>query len=217
MTTSHRAPETPQVPSPLTPAQEAALARLRYGVDGPAGIVLLVGAAGMGKTLVLEAFAAELAARGVTHALAGSAAEAAERAGRPDRSGVLLVDDAHGGSPLELAAVAAAARSGTLVLAGRGRLLTLASRDERVASRVRLRAVVPPFTLDDSRRLVAARLGDGVLDEAVVVRALHEIAAATPARLVRLLDLVAVVAAGGRRLTAMDIEAIHARLDPDAG
>ena len=162
MTSSPGAPEEPRSTRPLTPAQDAALARLRYGVEGPAGIVLLVGAAGVGKSLVLEAFAAELAARGVAHALVTDAAEAAEMASRGGRPGVLLADDAHGWSAGELAA---AARAGSLVLAGRGRLLTLVSRDERVGSRVRLRAVVPPFTFDDSRRLVADRLGDGALDD----------------------------------------------------
>ena len=217
MTSSPRAPEAPRTPAPLTPAQDAALARLRYGIEGAAGIVLLAGAAGVGKTLVLGAFAAELASHGVSHAFVASAAQAAEGACHPDRPRVLLADDAHGWSAAEIAAVAAASRSGALVFAGRGRLLTLVSRDERVASRVRLRAVVPPFTLDDTRRLVAARLGDTALADPGAVRTLHEIAAAIPARLVRLLDLTAVVAAGGRRLTAADVEAIHARLDPDAG
>lgn len=216
MTIPPGAPDVPEDPS-LTPAQGAALARLRYGIEGATGIVLLVGPAGVGKTLLLEALAAELAAGGVACAVAASAAEASERAGRPDRPGVILADDAHGWSGGELAAVAAAARSGRLVLAGRGRLLTLLARDERIASRVRLRAVVPPFTLDDTRRFVADRLGGAALADPGVVRTLHEIAGAIPARLVRLLDLAAVVAAGGRRLTAADIEAIHARLDPDAG
>lgn len=188
----------------LTPAQEAALARLRYALEVP-GIVLLVGAAGVGKSLVLGRLAAELAAAGPPPG-----------ADRPASGGVRLIDDAH---TLPIAALGAVTETeGPVVLAGRGRLLSLVAREARLAGRVRLRAVVPPFTLDDTRALVVARLaavgGPSPADDAL--RVLHEIAAGIPAVVVRMADLAAVFVAEGRRLSAADVEAIHGRLDPVA-
>ena len=199
----------------LTAAQSAALARLRFGLEEPGAIVLLVGAAGVGKSLVLETFGDELAAAGIPHARRGAGGDGRGSADDEGHDAILLADDAHAWTADGLAGVAAR-RTGATVLAGRGRLLSLVARDDRVAARVRLRAVVPPFTLDDSSRLVADRLAPAPLPDPEAVRVMHEIAAAIPGRLVRLLDLVAVVAAAGRRLTAADVEAIHARLGPDA-
>ena len=203
-------------PGGLTASQEAALARVRFGIERPAGIVLLVGPAGAGKTHVLGFLAAELSARGVAllHA-AGDAAGA--RPAAPERA-VALADDAHDLSDGELAAVAALGRSVPVVLSGRGRLLTLVDRHGRLATDSRLRAVVTPCTPDESRRLVEVRLaaaGCGSPDPEAL-RVMHEIAAGIPGRLLRLADLVAVVAASGRRLSADDVEAIHGRLGPDA-
>lgn len=188
----------------LTPPQEAALARLRYALDLP-GIVLLVGAAGVGKTLVLGQLAAELAAAGTPPG-----------ADRPATVAPRLIDDAHG---LPIAALGAVAEcDGPVVLAGRGRLLSLVSRDARLAGRVRLRAVVPPFTLDNTRALVVARLASvgGPAPDDGAVRVLHELAAGIPAALTRMVDLAALFVAEGRRLSAADVEAIHGRLDPVA-
>jgi len=184
----------PTCDDPLTPAQEAALARLRCGLDEGDGVVLLVGAAGVGKSLVLARLASD----------PSSATRVA---------GATLLDDAHVADESRLLQVAASPRP--TILAGRGRLLTLVARDGRLAARVRMRAVIPPFSIDDTRALVARRLSDrggAGLDEGAV-RTLHEIAAGIPAVVRRLVDLVALVSTEGRRLSADDVEAIHRRLD----
>lgn len=212
----------------LKPAQEAALGRIRFALEEPQGIVLLCGPAGAGTSVVLAAMAAELSANlGATSGTGDtrrvpiwSPATLLEATRRdPPTAAILLVDDAHLATAEECAAIATlAAPCGErgpgrcLVLAGRGRLLTLVGRDSRIASRVRLRAVVPPFTIDDTRRIVEGRLG-GV--EADVVQTCHEITGGIAASLVRLVELAAVTAAG-RKLVPADIETIHRRLDPQA-
>jgi type II secretory pathway predicted ATPase ExeA len=105
-------------------------------------------------------------------------------------------------------------------LAGEGRLLSLVARDRRLEQMVSLRGVIPPFTLDETRMLVAARLAAaGSLDERdQVARTIHEIAAGIPAVVTRIADLAAVVveASPGRTLVPDDIEAIHRRLSLQA-
>jgi hypothetical protein len=71
---------------------------------------------------------------------------------------------------------------------------------------------VPPFGIQDTRRIVETRLGCAGDD---VVQTCHEITGGIAASLVRLLELAAVMAAG-RQLTADDLETIHSRLDPHA-
>jgi hypothetical protein len=75
---------------------------------------------------------------------------------------------------------------------------------------------VPPFTLDDSRRLVLGRLPgpDGAGPDEDVIRTIHEIATGIPAKIVRLLDIAAATAGTTRRLSVEDVETIHRRLDP---
>lgn len=207
-----RPPAPPPAP-PLTPAQEAALARLRYALEGP-GIVLLAGPAGVGKSLVLGRLASELAAAG--RAVCATADPAALVAEGHDAGRTWLVDDAHALPSAPRAALAGI--DGPVVLAGRGRLLSVVARETRLAARVRMRAVVPPFTLDDTRALVVARLAasGGPPPDDAAVRVLHEIAAGIPATLARMTDLAALFVAEGRRLSPADVEAIHRRLDPIA-
>jgi len=205
------------VPVNLTPAQEAALGRLRFALEEPAGVVLLCGPAGVGTSVVLASLAVELGAGQSGGLPIRSAAALVDAIQRDLPIGdILLVDDAHLATSDDLAAMGTVvvARGGNdrcLVLAGRGRLLTLVGRDSRIAPRVRLRAIVPPLTLADTRQIVESRLGD-VGPE--MVRTCHEITAGIPAALVRLLELATVPA--GRRLTPADIETIHRRLDLQA-
>lgn len=195
---------------PLSPGQDAALARLRYALGGPPAVAILSGAAGVGKSLVLARLAARLTEAGVACAGPAPAAELAARRHALDRRAVVLADDAQDSSGEELVRLTAA---GAVVLAGRGRVFTLVARDQRLVSRVSIRAVVPPFTLDDTRRLVAARLRGGGAVEPEVVRTLHEIAAGIPASIERLVGMARFLSEGGRRLSVRDIEAIHRRLD----
>ncbi|MEI8318336.1 MAG: hypothetical protein WCH79_10350 [Planctomycetia bacterium] len=197
------------VPVVLTPAQEAALGRLRFALEKPAGVVLLCGPAGVGTSVVLASLAAELGA-GLPIRSAAVLVDAIQR--DLPIGDILLVDDAHLATPDDLAAIGTRGGSDRcVVLAGRGRLLTLVGRDSRLVPRVRLRAIVPALALADTRRIVESRLGD-VGPE--MVRTCHEITAGIPAALVRLLELATVPA--GRRLTPADIETIHRRLDLQA-
>lgn len=207
----------------LTLAQQAALARLAYCLEQPKAVALLCGPAGVGKTLVLAAIAKtpQLAARG---AAVCPFAAWEERHGTVRPPAVLLVDDAQFARDGELtAAIERFFRQqpdGAVALAGEGRLLSLVARDRRLEQMVSLRAVIPPFTLDETRMLVAATLAAaGSLEEREqVARTIHEIAAGIPASVARLAELAAVLveASPGRPLVPDDIEAIHRRLSLQA-
>lgn len=207
----------------LTLSQQAALARLAYCLEQPGAIALLCGPAGVGKTLVLGAVAKtpQLAARGAA-VIPFPAWQQASDGGRPPA--VLLLDDAETSRDGELmTAIERFLRhqpEGAVALAGEGRLLSLVARDRRLEQMVALRGVIPPFTLDETRMLVAARLAAaGGLDERdQVARTIHEIAAGIPAAVTRIVELAAVVVAAnpGRALVPDDIEAIHRRLSLQA-
>jgi type II secretory pathway predicted ATPase ExeA len=207
----------------LTLSQQAALARLAYCLEQSGTVALLCGPAGVGKTLVLGAVAKapQLVARGAA-VIPFPAWREGSGAARPPA--VLLIDDAESARDGEL--TAAIERffkqrpEGAVALAGEGRLLSLVARDRRLEQMVSLRGVIPPFTLDETRMLVAARLAAaGSLDERdQVARTIHEIAAGIPAVVTRIADLAAVVveASPGRTLVPDDIEAIHRRLSLQA-
>lgn len=205
---------------PLSTAQQAAVAKLAYAIESPGALAVLCGAAGTGKSLVLEALGRSPTLRGrkVRHdrfpesrglPVAGAAG-----------ADVVLIDDAHlaaDGDPARCVdAWRAAVPAAAIVLSGQGRLLTLLSRDSRLASGVRMRVTVPPFSLAETRLLVAARAGAGGLpaDDQRVATTIHDIAGGIPAHVVQLADLARVVAEGrpGEPLTVDDIEMIHRRL-----
>ena len=208
-------------PAPLTPAQLAAEARIAYALEAPGGAAILCGPAGVGKTLLLERMAETGALQGQC-LLADSCAIARDWAATSDPAewpALLLIDNAHLAADSDLAEllenVAQAQVSLSLVLAGQGRLLTVAARHPQLARIVRVRAVLPPLSLEESQTLLTHRLG-GLLAQpadAAVVRTLHEIAAGIPAEVVRLADLAGLLLAADptRPLVADDIELIHRR------
>ena len=205
----------------LTLAQQAAAARVAYCLERPGAVALLCGPAGVGKTLVLETIARlrQAATNGLAGGGIGAVEEllAAPAAALPE---ILLIDDAHLARDAALTPLIERyfqrQPAGALALAGEGRLLSLVSRDSRLEQAVSLRATLPPFTLDESRMLVAARLAaSGSLRERdAVACTIHEIAGGIPALVMRLAELAAVLveAAPGRPLVPDDIEAIHRRL-----
>jgi type II secretory pathway predicted ATPase ExeA len=206
---------------PLTPAQHAAEARIAYALEAPGGAAILCGPAGVGKTLLLERMAETVALQGQC-LLADSCAIARDWAAGSDPAewpGLLLIDNAHLAADNDLAEllenVSQAQVSLSLVLAGQGRLLTLAARHPQLARIVRVRAVMPPLSLEESQTLLMHRLGGLLLQPAAaaVVRTLHEIAAGIPAEVVRLADLAGLLLAADptRPLAADDIELIHRR------
>ena len=220
----------------LTGPQAAAVARLVYAVGQPGAVALLCGPAGVGKTTVLRAVAADGLPRSQ---IVRSVSWPDMRCDRGDRTGirgepvvgsegsfphVLLVDDAHRATTHGLAEVVEQwqrRREGiAIVLAGEGRLLTLVAGDARLEQSVRLRATLPPFTLAESRRLLAAvaplaSAGESAGEDAgEVIRTIHEIAGGVPAIAIRLAEMAALLADAEprRRLNPDDIETIHRRL-----
>lgn len=221
---------------PLTGPQEAAVAKLAYTAGQPGAIALLCGPAGVGKTTVLRAMAADGLPKSQTIRLMSWADIRADRgdlatgrmrvAARDDDSfsHVLLIDDAHRAVAAELVEFVEWCRRGhdgiVIVLAGEGRLLSLVASDARLEQAVRLRATVPTFTLAESRRVFGPTLAFNAADAdgEAVIRTIHEIAGGVPAIAVRLAEMLAMLAAADPRrdLTPDDVEAIHRRLSLSA-
>ena len=207
----------------LTLVQQAAVARAAYALEKARGLVLLCGPAGVGKTTVLAHIAqakhlqtrsisqsrfAELFEQSITQPVGWLPAD------------ILLVDDAHLAADGNVSALIENCRrrhpTTSIVLAGEGRLLSLASRDNRLEQLMPLRATLPPFSLDDSKLLVAASIaaaGSSDDRDAVACR-IHEIAAGIPAVVIRLAELAAMLTAADSHhvLVPDDIETIHRRL-----
>lgn len=216
----------------LTSGQKAAVARVGCAAtdrSGPATrgpVVLLCGPTGVGKTTVLDAVAAGLAATCSTDIRA-----AADWITALDSRGlvlpdVVIADDAHESSASDLLRLVVAIRDRRrhtgLVLAGEGRLLSVVARDIRLEQAVGMRAILSPLTATETRAIVAECLANSdppgedrrhdPLAEAT--RSIHEIAAGMPGAVVRIAGQAAIVAdtRPDRRLTAADIELVHRRL-----
>lgn len=203
----------------LTAPQVAALAKVACGIESGAGVAVLCGPAGVGKTTVLEQLACDprltpdnLPIRDVAVWLATG-----------DLPPIVLVDDAHLASDHDLAQLLVRAKArrpaAAVILAGQGRLLTLVARDRRIEQAVRIRAALLPGSLVDTAALVptTAKADGPRFDKAAIV-AIHEIAGGVPGDVVRLAELAGLVApelADGP-ITADDIEAVHRRLAPQA-
>lgn len=209
-----------QSPAPLTEPQTAALAKLGCGLESTAGLGVLCGPAGVGKSTVLERLAADLRALGRSAAIRDVAAWL-EAAG--DLPEFVLADDAHLADPADLAALLTRCRSrrpgAAVVLAGEGRLFTLVARDPRLAQAVKIRVPLLPGRLADTRLLLERRQAAGGVrfDEPAVVT-LHEVTGGVPAEVVRLADLADVIASPRPhgQITTADVESIHRRLSPHA-
>jgi type II secretory pathway predicted ATPase ExeA len=205
-------------PPPLTLPQRAALAKVACGVQDASGVALLSGPAGVGKTLVLDALAAD---ERLADRCSGVRDVAGWLAVAGDLPQLVLADDAHLATADDLMRLLARCRAGqaaAVVLAGQGRLLTLVARERRLERAVRIRSTLLPGSLADTEQLLAAgreRAGWPLFDAAATIT-IHEVVAGIPADIVRLADLVGVVAAtrAGGCLTSADIEAIHRRLTP---
>lgn len=206
----------------LTLAQQAAAARVAYCLERPGTVALLCGPAGVGKTLVLETIVRSRQPSTISPARCGIAAVERMLAADPPAAvpEMLLVDDAHLARENALGQLIdryfQRQPAGAVALAGEGRLLSLVARDSRLEQAVSLRATLPPFTLAESRMLVAGRLvaAGSIRERDELARTIHEIAGGIPALVTRLAALAGLLAEGspGRPLVPDDIEAIHRRL-----
>lgn len=207
----------------LVDSRRAAVARLAYAVERPGGVALLCGPSGTGKTAVLDALAAAMDGRALRHPLAAWLGDPAA-----DLPEIVLADDAHEADVAALVRLLDAVRArrpeASLVLAGEGRLLSLVSRDPRLVRAVGLRAVLRPFTADETEAVLAATLfagRPGRMDcgaRTSVARTIHEIAAGIPATVTRLAEFAALIADARTdgALDPADVETIHRRLSLEA-
>ena len=224
--------------------QQAAAARLLYAVRQQQGVAVLCGPGGTGVSTVLDHVANELESAGlsvirvsgrdlVVDQLADlrsvrtnqSADRAISFAGlREGKAGsaapVLLVDDGHGCEASQLAefvvTIQASLPSAAIVLAGRGRLLTLLAREQELQEQVLLRAVLPPWALPETAAFVRERFAAArvpVSDDALLTT-MHEIAAGIPQAIVRLVETAVLIAKAhpAHLLRRVDVEQMHDRL-----
>jgi hypothetical protein len=207
----------------LTPGQQATLAKLVCTVARPGGIALVCGPQGVGVSTVLAHVLAcdRLAPRRV-ECRDLDAWMSVLAAGAADLPDIILADESHRAGEGELFRLVAACRrrrpEASLVLAGEGRLLTLAARDVRVEQAVHLRASLRPCTVTESHELLALRMGTSSTDatRTAAVSTIHEIAGGIPAAMLRLAELAAIMASvrPDGCVSAADVEAVHRRLSP---
>jgi hypothetical protein len=213
----------------LTDAQTAAAARLVHSIlegrasDGAPSLAVLVGPAGVGKTLVLDRVAARLAAPPcIVTCRPGEDLALLPQGGPPAGAAapVLVLDDAHrltdaglralesliGPKPGRGPSSAAGRPCAAVVCSGRGRLMTLLTRRVGLVSRVGLRATIGPMTAEETGRLVA-RLG-GFPDDGLA-RRLHELTGGVPRAVLRLCGIADVV--GGRGLSPDELDRLERR------
>ena len=220
----------PTVGVGLTEPQQAALARLLYAVRQPGGMAVLCGPGGTGVTTVLTqlsencvavaAGVVRLSGRNLDHHWMAPAPQGASCDGRPATPQVVLLDDAHLVDAAALtdlvAALRAESETQSIVLAGRGRLLTLVAREQDLQQQVLLRAVLPPWTPAETEAYVCDRLTTtGVGGWAAgVPLTVHEIAAGIPRMVQRLVESVLLVAVThpDHTLSCDDVERLYERL-----
>ena len=206
-------------PSPLVESREAAAARLAYALQRPGSLAVLCGPPGTGVSTVLSLLATAPAVASCRPAMRPLRDwnDDADPAQIPD---VVLADDAHACDGTMIRRLLDRCRrrqpAASLVVAGHGRLLSLIARDANLERAVLLRAVLRPFSLAETRRVLDALLArpDAPPLTDAVAHAIHELAAGIPASVVRLAELAGVIAASrpDGSLSGRDIEAIHRRL-----
>lgn len=222
MTEPVEAAPGPRGPMRLTVGQEVALARLGCALERPGSVAVLCGPAGTGTTGVLDRL----------EAFASRSCRVARTSLRDwhDRvpvhpADLLIADDAHVTTAETLGhfvrLVHARDPATRLVLAGRGRLFTLLSRDVGLESLVTLRAILRPFSpAETSAMLATTCVAAGAPDDALadVSETIHEIAGGIPATIVALARIALVIRSShpGRRLVGEDVELLHRRVSLDA-
>ena len=202
-------------------SQQAAIARLRYAVTQYPSLVALCGPGGSGVTTVLNSLSANLlrAAHVVRIDLSTVAPLQQIVSGAKSEAIVFIIDNSHLASDGMLGAVSETiwqqSPSASVVLGGRGRLLTLLARDPALLDQVLLRSVLQPVLFCETLAVVQSRLvGGGLTYSDGVPEVIHEVTAGIPKNIFRLIGMVRLVGEGqaSQPIEVADIEQIHERL-----
>ncbi len=205
----------------LFDSQRAAVARLQYAITQEASLSILCGPGGSGVSTVLSAFSSTI--QHVAHAVQIDlrTLETFSKFATYTKSEapVFVIDNCHLASDGILASVSEAiwqqSPKASVVLGGRGRLLTLLARDRGLLDKVLLRSVLHPFSLAETRAVVQSRLSsNGLFYSETVAEVIHEVTAGIPGNIFRLIGMAQLVGGGrpGRPIEVADIEQIHERL-----
>ena len=202
-------------------SQRAALARLQYAVLQESSLAVLCGPGGSGVSTVMSALVTKLyGASHVVHIDVRQAEVSSQFAAyRAAGNVVVVIDNCHLATVDLLGSVSEAiwlqAPRASVVLGGRGRLMTLLSRDRGLLDKVLLRSVIHPLSLSETRSIVETRLatnGHACSESAWVV--VHQITGGILEDVFRLVGMAQVVAGSQPDTTiqADDIEQIYERL-----
>ena len=223
----------------LSGPQRAAVARLLYAVRHQRKIAVLCGPGGTGVSTVLARVAAELESVGQNVVWVNgrdlpadpnrvTISQMAERGcwahlggiGEREVQSALIIDDSHASDASGLACFVTSIRSKlpavAVVLAGRGRLLTLLALEQELQDQVLLRAVLPPWSFLETASYVRGQFAAAevpVSDDAVLV-SIHEITAGIPQAVVQLVEMSLLIASTHptHLLGRADVEQMHDRL-----
>ena len=144
-------------------SQRAALARLQYAVLQESSLAVLCGPGGSGVSTVMNALVTKLyGASHVVHIDARQAEVSSQFAACVATGNVVVIDNCHLATVDLLGSVSEAiwlqTPRASVVLGGRGRLMTLLSQDRGLLDKVLLRSVIHPLSLSETRSIVETRL-----------------------------------------------------------
>ena len=202
-------------------SQRAAVARLQYAVTQKASLVILCGPGGSGVSTVLTALSSDLHRVAHVVRLDLSTLTAVPPCASYSKCDaiVFVIDNCHLVSDGMLGTVAEAiwqqSPNASVVLGGRGRLLTLLARDRGLLDKALLRSVLHPFSLPETLAFVQSQLnGNGLMCSERVPEVIHEVTAGIAKDIYRLIGIVRLVGGGHaeRPIEVADIEQIHERL-----
>ena len=202
-------------------SQRAAVARLQYAATQEASLAILCGPGGSGVSTVLSALPINL--QHVAHVVQIDlrTLETFSKLAPYSNSEALVfaIDNCHLASDCMLGSVSDAiwrqSPKASVVLGGRGRLLTLLARDRGLLDKALLRSVLHPFSLPETLAFVHSQLnGNGLMCSERVPEVIHEVTAGIAKDIFRLIGIVRLVGGGHaeRPIEVADIEQIHERL-----
>jgi len=202
-------------------SQRAAVARLQYAALQESSLAVLCGPGGSGVSTVMSALvtrlheASHVVQIDVRQAEVSSQVAACKSAGNV----VVTVDNCHLATVGMLGAVFEAiwmqSPRASVILGGRGRLMTVLSRDRGLVDKVLLRSVIHPLSVSETRSIVETHLtANGYACSESVWLVIHQIAAGILEDVFRLVAMARVVAGSqpNKAIQADDIEQIHERL-----